>query len=934
MLPHGLSFAAVSGTAASRPQHMAVVHKSVAYIAGCGVIVGCVDSLGQLQNQRFFVAPPEIPLDHVAEQDIRRDAFGYATNHTIVYRGSNTETDTECRDATPAKAQNRARTPTCIALLPNGRVLALGEAGFQPRVLLFSLAPDLAPRPFAVIIEHSFAVKHLCFSPNLRLLCSLGSATDGFLHVWRFSPLAVSVRASNKCSSVVNDLIWVELASESGTIVTAGLRFLKVWLLEHAALASPSKLAVLKGRNIILGRYLDKNFLLALPLGPERILLRDGNELFAVSLATATVTPVARELDGFMGLVLDKDVIWYFSSKLEPRSLRMAELDGKIDPALFSGSSPTKQATSLLNLDAADKHDTIVKAAILPSRDIVLLACNKLHIHHVATQTTEDLLVHGPTRVAGAKLTSKGEVLVFSKSGEVFLMTSASSLLLALVNLVQSDQLVNELTAVEKNADVLFLGNKFGQMTVLDLLASNTPELTIKAHSSAINEIVYFEIAGKELLCSISRDRMIQLYYKNPEWDILQTLSIHTANIMTVRVEGNTLFVCSADRSISIHEIRDNGLDVHHKKTIALKNTPTAMEVSSGNLVISTSDKMLSIYDSCSLGLKKTFKLCHDGESLGIEKLTLLPNEVVAVYCSDRSLRTFELMSGKMLGCAWGHLEVVHGIFPSEESILSLGADGCLFEWRLSAPEPTVLTGKEPSTSPLEPESPLLAKVTRKILPTVYPRSPRRALSASIEDGNETDPESPTPTGRLTRATLKRLEARRGSLSVSPEKSAALSLSRSPGKSAISRPSETPFSRSPTRLSSSPTRGFAVAAKKAVPRASDTVPGVPKTHTESPVTVRSKVSPVKDNSGRVNLTKNALPPPDQLGDAKERTLAYLTLVRSFISKDLLNAAEKEEIAKELEALLLLLGVSSTQAILEKYSDSLVELVERKLQFRE
>ncbi|GMG19719.1 unnamed protein product [Ambrosiozyma monospora] len=51
---------------------------------------------------------------------------------------------------------NRVRSINCIAISPNKRMLAVGEVGYQPRILLYSLAPDSSCRPIAIIHEHQF----------------------------------------------------------------------------------------------------------------------------------------------------------------------------------------------------------------------------------------------------------------------------------------------------------------------------------------------------------------------------------------------------------------------------------------------------------------------------------------------------------------------------------------------------------------------------------------------------------------------------------------------------------------------------------------------------------------------------------------------------------------------------------------------------------
>ena len=57
----------------------------------------------------------------------------------------------------------------------------------------------------------------------------------------------------------------------------------------------------------------------------------------------------------------------------------------------------------------------------------------------------------------------------------------------------------------------------------------------VKAHSSTINEIIYFTFSNHQICCSISRDRMIQIFIcpiNETNWDLLQTIPIHNGNLL------------------------------------------------------------------------------------------------------------------------------------------------------------------------------------------------------------------------------------------------------------------------------------------------------------------------------------------------------------------------------------------------------------------
>ena len=80
----------------------------------------------------------------------------------------------------------------------------------------------------------------------------------------------------------------------------------------------------------------------------------------------------------------------------------------------------------------------------------------------------------------------------------------------------------------------------------------------VKAHSSTINEIIYFTFSNHQICCSISRDRMIQIFIcpiNETNWDLLQTIPIHNGNLLQIIHLQDKIYVCSLDRTISIHKL-------------------------------------------------------------------------------------------------------------------------------------------------------------------------------------------------------------------------------------------------------------------------------------------------------------------------------------------------------------------------------------------
>ncbi|KAI9844000.1 MAG: hypothetical protein M1838_002380, partial [Thelocarpon superellum] len=182
-------------------------------------------------------------------------------------------------------ARERIKAATCVALSPDGRFLALGETGYNPRVMIFSTAPDALPDiPMAVIGHHTFGVAWVAWSCDSKYLATLGTNQDGFLHVFSINPRTgtAKLHASNKCTSFVHALVWMG----RHTLVTAGTRHAKVWRVEDTRSTSPAKSRLLDGsltpsaaspapkslagRNCLLGPLLEATFTCAVGIGDNQ----------------------------------------------------------------------------------------------------------------------------------------------------------------------------------------------------------------------------------------------------------------------------------------------------------------------------------------------------------------------------------------------------------------------------------------------------------------------------------------------------------------------------------------------------------------------------------------------------------------------------------------------------------------------------------------
>ena len=236
---------------------------------------------GQLK-QRFYHARPSVtplvttPSIYDSPTPIGQQGARHRTAASLRESGYGTTSagypwnDTADSPNAKSGAASKTKAASCIALSPDGKLIAVGETGHKPRVLLFSTAKD-SPNdvPQNALSEHTFGVRCLAFSPDSQYLASLGDTNDGFLYIWTINQKfgTAYLKASNKCTSNIKQITWM-----GNNLVTIGTRHVKIWRLDQpntspskrfsdagGAFGSPSS-RTLSGRNCLLGPMLDKTF--------------------------------------------------------------------------------------------------------------------------------------------------------------------------------------------------------------------------------------------------------------------------------------------------------------------------------------------------------------------------------------------------------------------------------------------------------------------------------------------------------------------------------------------------------------------------------------------------------------------------------------------------------------------------------------------------
>lgn len=117
--------------------------------------------------------------------------------------------------------EQQSKPLSCLAFSNNGLLLAVGEKGHKPRVLIFDLETRAVVKELQ---QHQFGVACVAFSPNDKLLVSCGFQHDGF--VCAFELATARCIASAKVGSKVFATAW---EGDNESFVVSGFRLFRAF---------------------------------------------------------------------------------------------------------------------------------------------------------------------------------------------------------------------------------------------------------------------------------------------------------------------------------------------------------------------------------------------------------------------------------------------------------------------------------------------------------------------------------------------------------------------------------------------------------------------------------------------------------------------------------------------------------------------------------
>jgi WD40 repeat protein len=509
--------------------------------------------------------------------------------------------------------RERVKAVSCVGLSPNGRFLAVGETGYNPRVNIFSSLPGGSTDiPLTILTEHSFGVRCVAFSLNSRWLATLGDINDGFLFIWSINPKTGSARLhfTNKCTASVLDMAWC-----GNSLITVGTRHVKVWrvgepsagfqtkqgrsLLDSDGSASPVP-KTLSGRNSLLGSLADSTFTSVAPLSDCEAILctktgvvcmlddRTGNQELKYIRQISSPTQSA-------AVDLQAQRIWFANrdGQLDSESFESLRSAGEGGLGIRSGvreetaiiSCPSSPAASspLGSFRSSQRagsrkrkrHRFIVASMCLSNRLVSIDDERNIRVevlgHGTGSTTSErasvvTLPAHN-NAVQGVvslpKHSEYGAYLTWSLGGTVHFWSSDGSLrrseMVELEQLDQSssdyDDYVNELKLIRVSDDGQWIisGDRLGVLQLIQ--CQQWTSLKARAHSAEMTDIASNASEQSLLVATSGRDRSVQLLqHRGDEIELLQTFDDHVGSVSAVSFVVDFLISASADRTVIVRQ--------------------------------------------------------------------------------------------------------------------------------------------------------------------------------------------------------------------------------------------------------------------------------------------------------------------------------------------------------------------------------------------
>ncbi|OJD17227.1 hypothetical protein AJ78_02664 [Emergomyces pasteurianus Ep9510] len=723
-----LSLQTVIGTTTSNPNGFSFHEptKSFALCAGSATILAEIDEDLSIAQRFFRARPTAAPVNPVQSfyntstppttPDTRTRSLqptGRAsTINAAPYASSPNAEWGENTSSRTWTSRERIKAITCVSISPNGRFLA---TGYSPRVLIFSTAKD-SPLdiPLSIMTDHSFGIRNLAFSPSSQYLATLGDINDGFLFIWSVNLKngATKLHSTNKCTSFVRDICWM-----GNSLVTVGIRHVKVWRLSEPRPNSPSKQQrfaldspvpasssspkALAGRNCLLGSLGDCTFTCVSSISDNEAIVCSDTGIVCIlddTSAQQKLLFVKSVSFGICSITVDhesgtvwlggRDRIIQRSSIEELKSLLSQSPTYAAHDERFSPSPKTKRP-AIISMGIFATHMVTVDS----TRAIRVCPLDRVGQAHVDALAEISMPAHRDAVLGIGVLKPpklhEADFFTWSSGGTVNFWTlqgrCRATRKVDLEQLPGNDDDKNELKILRNTTDMkkFISGDKYG---VIRLIIGDPWKCTneVRAHGGEVTDIaVQANNSGITMVATCGRDRMVQLFKIVEDClELIQTMDEHVGAVgrLLLLNDGEKLLSCSSDRTVIVRDRMtretdgDTTVAFSLSKVLTLKASPVSMTLYPGGedtLILSTIDRHIHRFDISSGRQIHSFR-ASDPETndtvvvsslmANIEVPEQSPPLLVGVSTTDKSIRVYDFEKDILLTREFGHTEGVSDI--------------------------------------------------------------------------------------------------------------------------------------------------------------------------------------------------------------------------------------------------------------------------------
>ncbi|TRX97459.1 hypothetical protein FHL15_001737 [Xylaria flabelliformis] len=757
-----LSLKRVIGTTCVSPTGFDAVQSSFAYIAGGAVVV--VDVNGDSYTQRFFRARP------TATPIYSTSALPYSTSSPSTPKANDSRNRNPVRESAFSPndwaespnsktwtSRERIKAATCLALSKEGKFLAVGETGYAPRVLIYSLEDCSSDTPLVSISEHAYGVKAVAWSPDSKFLASLGSSNDGFLYVWRIDPRtgAAKLFQQNRCTTFIKGMIWV-----GHNLITLGVRHVKVWRIDETQATSPVKQKfigdttptiqgqkTLPGRNVLLGNMIEATFSCAAAIDDTKaIICSETGDVCLLDEVGKQAKLIHVLESGFVTTcVAIRDSLIYIGGKSGNFTTLDLESFLKVSSTCVRTTAEASSCIGILALGFLENKMVTVDT----QRSIDIWSQDHIPGAPRVESTSMPILGHGDAVMGVGSLSQSNvtgaQFYTWSQSGHVILWSvdgtikSSFEVPLDEAYFEEEPDLVNQMVTIRATRDGKFFvaGDKLGFVKVVDY-ATGECVSSMKAHSSDCQFITLYEDTSNFLIASCGRDRTAQLFHRltNGDFEHFQTLEFAARVSQVLIPSAEKIITCSMDRAVQIHDLvtkegDPNVVAAIPSRTLSLKASPQSMAVGPDGktLFVSQGERSVHVFDLETGKLSSSFKCSDEGgaNSVILDCLTTHsateqePAFLLGLSNTDKSIRMYDIQTGHFLTREWGHTEAIQGVALIEEDesnrkVVSVGSDGTIMIWEIDFQNQGWGSASRESSPVKEATTPMNQPTLRRVL--------------------------------------------------------------------------------------------------------------------------------------------------------------------------------------------------------------------------